>query len=162
MLSTSFANTKKIRSSFLWHTKLGFKTEQTDNDPVVNVSWNDAVAFCEWLSKNEKKTYRLPGEAEWERAARGWTSRRYPWGNVFNPRIVNHGTFAFDPLDDDDGFAPYIIDSSATCGPQGSEQPAAQADWGSTTYRAATASSSRAASPRSTSSWSSEARSACS
>ena len=40
--------------------------EQTDEHPVVFVSWNDAVAFCEWLSKKEGKTYRLPTEAEWE------------------------------------------------------------------------------------------------
>ena len=40
--------------------------EQTDDHPVVNVSWHDAVGFCEWLSKKEKKTYRLPTEAAWE------------------------------------------------------------------------------------------------
>src|SRR6185503_17830556 len=39
--------------------------EQTDAHPVVFVSWDDATAFCEWLSKKEKKTYRLPTEAEW-------------------------------------------------------------------------------------------------
>ena len=44
--------------------------EQTDEHPVVNVSWNDAVAFCKWLSKKEGKTYRLPTEAEWEYACR--------------------------------------------------------------------------------------------
>ena len=51
--------------------------EQTDKHPVVNVSWNDAVAFCQWLSKKESKTYRLPTEAEWEYACRAGTTTRY-------------------------------------------------------------------------------------
>jgi formylglycine-generating enzyme required for sulfatase activity len=52
-----------------------------DNAPVVNVSHKDAVAFCEWLSKQERVVYRLPTEAEWEIAARGTDQRTYPWGN---------------------------------------------------------------------------------
>ena len=54
---------------------------QTDDHPVVNVSWNDAVAFCEWLSRQEKKSYRLPTEAEWEYACRGGTTTRYQTGD---------------------------------------------------------------------------------
>ena len=55
--------------------------EQTDEHPVVNVSWHDAVAFCKWLSKKEGKTYRLPTEAEWEYACRAGTTTRYTSGD---------------------------------------------------------------------------------
>ncbi|MCS6805249.1 MAG: formylglycine-generating enzyme family protein [Acidobacteriota bacterium] len=52
------------------------------NHPVVAVNWNDAVAYCQWLSKVTGKKYRLPTEAEWEKAARGGLEgRMYPWGD---------------------------------------------------------------------------------
>lgn len=47
----------------------------TENTHVPNVSWHDAVAFCQWLSKETGKTFRLPTEAEWEKAARGTNGR---------------------------------------------------------------------------------------
>jgi formylglycine-generating enzyme required for sulfatase activity len=50
--------------------------------PVIHVSWNDAVAYCEWLTRKTGKTYRLPTEAEWEYAAgNGSTHHKYSWGN---------------------------------------------------------------------------------
>ncbi len=55
--------------------------ELTDNHPVVNVTWNDAKAFCEWLSKKEGKKYRLPTEAEWEYSCRAGTKTRYSSGD---------------------------------------------------------------------------------
>jgi formylglycine-generating enzyme required for sulfatase activity len=67
-----------LNEKYSWRNA-GF--EQTDEHPVVNVSWNDAVAFCKWLSKKEGKTYRLPTEAEWEYACRAGTTTRYYSGD---------------------------------------------------------------------------------
>ena len=51
--------------------------------PVVAVSWHDAAAYCDWLSSATGKRYRLPSEAEWERAARGGAEGLlYPWGDA--------------------------------------------------------------------------------
>ena len=55
--------------------------QQTDEHPVEDISWNDATAFCRWLSRKEGKTYRLPTEAEWEYACRAGTTTRYSRGN---------------------------------------------------------------------------------
>ncbi len=52
------------------------------DQPVTSVSWFDAVAYCQWLRERTGKAYRLPTEAEWERAARGGLeSRLYTWGD---------------------------------------------------------------------------------
>ncbi len=53
-----------------------------DDLPAVRVSWNKAVAFCEWLSKKTGRTVRLPTEAEWEWAARAGSDRPFWWGGV--------------------------------------------------------------------------------
>jgi formylglycine-generating enzyme required for sulfatase activity len=56
--------------------------EADDKLPVVNISWNDAEAYADWLSQRTGKRYRLPSEAEFEYALRGGTSSRYWWGNA--------------------------------------------------------------------------------
>jgi len=61
----------------------------TANQPAGFVTYADAVAYCEWLSRATGKRYRLPTEAEWEKAARGTDGRFYPWGDDWSPDLLN-------------------------------------------------------------------------
>ena len=75
---------------FTWQTP-GFV--QTDDHPVVLVSWNDAAAFCKWLSKKDGKAYQLPTEAEWEFACRAGSSKRFSFGDD-EEGLAKHGNLA--------------------------------------------------------------------
>jgi formylglycine-generating enzyme required for sulfatase activity len=59
--------------------------------PIVAPSWFDAVAYCEWITKKTARRYRLPTEAEWERAARGGMEQKlYPWGDAPLESLENY------------------------------------------------------------------------
>jgi formylglycine-generating enzyme required for sulfatase activity len=69
----------------------GFLGSLAEEPAVTGVSWNDAVAFCDWLSQKEGRAYRLPTEAEWEYAARAgtntpfWSGDEPPQAGMANP-----------------------------------------------------------------------------
>src|SRR5262249_34956878 len=71
----------------------GHPVVQVDDEPVVQVSWNDATRFCQWLSEKEGRPYRLPTEAEWEYACRAGTTT--PWSSGDSPARLE--AFAWTP-----------------------------------------------------------------
>lgn len=75
----------------------GGGTPDSDSYPLLGVNWDSATAYCNWLSAKTGKRYRLPTEAEWEKAARGTDQRRYPWGNSIDRSYANYvGAQTFD------------------------------------------------------------------
>jgi formylglycine-generating enzyme len=73
---------KATRRAVPKHWQNGKIPANKENHPVANVSWLDAIAFCQWLSATSGKAISLPTEVEWEKAARGDDGRIYPWGNT--------------------------------------------------------------------------------
>jgi formylglycine-generating enzyme required for sulfatase activity len=87
---STFATAAKFKDSWGvddWQDKL--------KHPVVNITWHHAIEYCNWLNKTNGKgtpgglVFRLPTEAEWEKAARDSDGREYPWGKEFDPASCN-------------------------------------------------------------------------
>jgi serine/threonine-protein kinase len=80
-----FTYLKVVGGEIKAHSSL---TEGWRRWPVRGVSWIDAQAYIAWRSRRDGVNYRLPGELEWEVAARGTDGRRYTWGDVFWPQAA--------------------------------------------------------------------------
>ena len=78
-------------ASWLHPSGPGSDIKQLRNHPVVQVSWNDALAFCNWAASKSGEKVRLASEAEWEKAARGEDGRTYPWGESCSFTYANYG-----------------------------------------------------------------------
>ena len=80
----------------------------TDDSPATQITWNDAVAFCDWLGREERAKYRLPTEAEWEYACRAGTTTEFSFGDDMNQL----GEYAW-----------YGKNSNGRSGPVGTKRP---------------------------------------
>ncbi|MBF0400295.1 MAG: SUMF1/EgtB/PvdO family nonheme iron enzyme [Magnetococcales bacterium] len=83
-------STSNVEEPAYWRDRRFSDPEQ----PVVGVSWEEARAFCRWLSEGADQPFTLPSEAQWEYAARGVDGREFPWGN--DPLTDQHACFGQD------------------------------------------------------------------
>ena len=82
-----FVETTGYRSPNHWPN--GKLPDEVADHPIVWITWQDAAAYIVWLKERSGRPYRLPTEAEWEKAARGHDVRLWPWGNQWDPNRVN-------------------------------------------------------------------------
>ena len=78
---------RRTSETYAWHG--GAPPRERLDHPVTMVQWDDAVAYCAWLSAATGRAFRLPTEAEWEKTCRGGLrGQRYPWGERFDQAMV--------------------------------------------------------------------------
>lgn len=85
-LYAAFQQVTGAHRPIVWKGQL---PEQLAQHPVVDLSWYEAQALCAWLRNETGRLFRLPTEAEWEKAARGAHSPTFPWGNTFDATCCN-------------------------------------------------------------------------
>ncbi len=88
--------------------------------PVIDLRWQEAMAYCDWLSKKAGYLITLPTDAEWQRAAQGDDDRKYPWGNEWDSSRCNtsgNGISNTTPVTQyPQGASPYgVMDMAGNC-----------------------------------------------
>jgi iron(II)-dependent oxidoreductase len=103
------------------------------DQPVVGVCWHDALAYCAWLSRQTNRTYRLPTEAEWEKAAswNGDQQMTYPWGDQFEADKCNAHEAGLDNTTPVGAFSPQGDSPSGCVDMAGNVQEWTSTLWGS-------------------------------
>lgn len=98
----------------------GFRyPEGYEKHPVVGITFHDAMAYIDWLNKKTNREYRLPTEAEWERAARGVDGRIYPWGEEFDPWRCNTLESGLERTTPVDSYVPAGVSPAGVVGMTG-------------------------------------------
>ena len=97
-----------------------YNVSTNDNEAVIFVSWNEATAFCNWLSAREGLPYRPPTEAEWEYACRAGTTTHYSTGDTLPNQYLNRPDNIWYPTDGHSrdslpGSARPILGAYSTC-----------------------------------------------
>ncbi|MCC9626098.1 formylglycine-generating enzyme family protein [Thalassospira sp. MA62] len=84
---------------YIWND--GVLPKGREEHPVVLISWHDANAYVAWLTEKTGRQWSLPSELFWEKAVRGPDGTFFPWGNIFDPELLNsgdHGPFDTTPV----------------------------------------------------------------
>ena len=74
-----------------------YRTKKYEKYPITEITHEDALEYCKWLSKKTGKRFRLPTECEWEYIASSGKANKYPWGNEY--KIIHNGKLIDDFLD---------------------------------------------------------------
>lgn len=81
MISNHLRANKETRDFAIRKFRIGENIYGRQHHPLVNISWLDSAAICEWVSQKNGRNGLLPNEAEWVKAARGTDGKTKPWGN---------------------------------------------------------------------------------
>ena len=107
---------KSTIGGYYWKKKgKQYQNSFPENWPVLGISWNDARAYCKWMSLRYKEkgwVFRLPEDWEWEKAARGVDGRHFPWGNYFDYKFCSMANSSKDKRNGPDAVGSFSLDES--------------------------------------------------